>query len=89
MVKTVREVQRDVIYIWENMQKKVFLRRSIGEKASNSDEKGMENETGIHTNLKNIVRKCKGSVTSECSRQIQGKIIGFPDKVENKDMVVS
>lgn len=28
-------------------------------KASFSDEKGMENETGIPTNLKNIVRKCK------------------------------
>lgn len=56
-------------------------------KASFSDEKGMENETGIHTNLKNIVRKCKGSATSECSRQIQGKIIGFPDKVESKYMM--
>lgn len=57
-------------------------------KASISDEKGIENETGIHTNLKTIVRKRKRSATSDCSRQIQGKIIGFPDKVQNKFMMV-
>lgn len=57
-------------------------------KASFSVEKGMENETGIHTNLKHTMRKCKRSATSECSRQIQGKIIGFPDKVEKKYMMV-
>ena len=56
-------------------------------KASFSDEKVMENETRIHTNLKNIVRNYKGSATSECLRQIQGKIIVFPDKVENKYMM--
>ena len=56
-------------------KKKNFPKRSLGKKKKKaiiSDYKGLENETGIHTNIKNTVRKC------------QGKVMGLPDKVENK-----